>query len=77
MLDKTAINAGNLRQFTIIAKQQQHLFFSFIFLVAKIQAGPHDLANASPPYAWGLLQGPQEQLQILISACSCLFSMSL
>ena len=35
------------------------------------------LANASPPYAWGLLQGPQEQLQILISACSCLFSMSL
>ena len=41
MPDKTVTNAGNLQQFTIIAKPQQYLF-KFIFLVAKIQAGPHD-----------------------------------
>ena len=74
MPDKTAINAGSLRQFTIIAKQQQHLFF--LYFSCSEDTG-WTLANASPPYAWGLLQGPQEQLQILISACSCLFSMSL
>ena len=42
MLDKTVTNAGNIQKFTNIAKPQQYPFFFFIFLVAKIQAGPHD-----------------------------------
>ena len=61
MLDKTVTNAGNLQKFTIIAKPQQYPFFFFIFLVAKIvRLVLMILANASPPNAWGLLQGPQE-----------------